>query len=121
VAISRCDCAGLRILLGLALLMATWFALTPSPIPLPTDFFADKWAHLATYLLLAFLVDASWPETGFDWRKWAALVGYGVSIELIQSLIPNRMFSLADVVANIAGIALYAFLVLPMLRARSIR
>ena len=121
MAISRCDTAGFRLLLGLALLIATWFALTPQPVGLPQVPFADKWAHIATYLLLAFLADASWPEREFDLSKWALLLGYGLLIELIQSQIPTRFFSLADLAANAAGIALYAFLVFRALRAQGIR
>jgi VanZ family protein len=121
MAISRTDTLGLRLLLGLALSLATWFALTPQPVTLPEVALADKWAHLATYLLLAFLVDASWPEPGFDWRKWGFLLAYGILIELIQVQLPNRFFSLADIVANATGIALYGFLIVPLLRACGIR
>ncbi len=119
--ISRCNTVGFRLLLGLALLIATWAALTPQPVALPAIPLADKWTHLATYLVLAFLVDGSWPERGFDAPKWLALLLYGVAIELIQSQIPNRFFSPADVVANAAGIALYGLLVFRVLRARGIR
>lgn len=119
--ISRCDCAGFRLLLGLALVTATWFALTPQPVALPDIALADKWAHLLSYVVLAFLVDASWPEQGFDLRKWAFLFGYGVLIELIQGQIPNRFFSLGDIAANAAGIAVYAFALQRALRLGGIR
>lgn len=119
--ISRCNAAGFRIMLGLAMLIATWAALTPQPMQLPTLPFADKWTHLATYLVLSFLVDASWPERGFDAPKWGALLAYGLLIELVQTQIANRFFSLADLAANGVGIALYAFVVLRTLRARALR
>lgn len=121
MAIARADALGPRLLLGLALVLATWFALTPQPVTLPEVALADKWAHLATYLLLALLVDASWPARGFDLPKWGFLLGYGILIELIQTQVPNRFFSLADIAANAAGVALYAFLILRLLRARGIR
>jgi len=107
---SRTNATGFQLLFGLALLTAAGFALTPEPVALPQVALADKWAHLATYLLLAFLADASWPERGFDGQKWVLLLGYGVLIELTQSQIPNREFSLADMLANASGIALYSFL-----------
>lgn len=119
--ISRCNTVGFRLTLGLALVIVTLFALTPQPPSLPPVPLADKWAHLATYLVLAFLVDVSWPERGFGPAKWGFLLAYGILIELLQSQIPNRLFSLADVVANAAGIALYAFVVFRMLRARGVR
>ena len=119
--ISRCNRAGYQLMLGLALLIATWAALTPQPMALPDVPLVDKWAHLLTYLVLAFLLDASWPVSGFDWRKWLFLLGYGLMIELIQSQIPNRFFSIGDLFANAGGIALYALLSLPVLRMLRLR
>lgn len=119
--ITRCDCAGYRLMLGLALVITTWLALTPQPAPLPAVPLADKWAHVAAYLLLAFLADASWPERRFDWPKWGALMVYGIAIELMQSQIPNRFLSLGDIVANGTGIAAYGLLVSPALKALRLR
>ena len=107
---------GVRLLFGLALVVATLFALNPAPAGLPGIPFADKAAHLVTYLLLAALVDAGWPQTGFTWRKWLLLLLYGLAIELVQSTIPSRVFSLADLAANLACVALYVFALAPMLR-----
>lgn len=121
MAISRCNRAGARLMLGIALLLASWAALTPNPMPLPDGPQMDKLAHLLTYVVLALLADFSWPDRGFDLPKWSALLSYGILIELIQSQVPNRMFSLADLVANAAGIALYAFLFARILRAKGLR
>ncbi|MCB1774517.1 MAG: VanZ family protein [Gammaproteobacteria bacterium] len=107
--ISRCNREGFRLLLGLALVVATWLALTPQPVPLPDAPLSDKWAHLLAYLVLAFLADASWPDRRFTAPKWSGLLLYGIAIELLQTQIPNRVFSIGDIVANGAGIALYAF------------
>jgi VanZ family protein len=81
----------------------------------------DKLAHMATYLVLAFLVDTSWPERGFGLPKSVFLLGYGVLIELLQMQIPHRLFSLGDLAANLAGIVLYAFLIKRLLRPHGIR
>lgn len=113
--------AGFRLLLALAVTVTTWASLTPDPIPLPEGPQMDKWAHLAAYVVLALLVDFSWPDRGFDLSKWAGLLGYGIAIELIQSQVPNRMLSIADLAANTAGIALYAFLILRTLRVLGLR
>jgi VanZ family protein len=107
---------GVRILLGLAVLLATYFALNPGPVGMPGLPFGDKAAHLATYVVLAALVDAGWPDTGFTPRKWLVLLLYGLAIEAVQSTIPSRDFSLADMAANLAGVALYALAVAPILR-----
>jgi VanZ family protein len=119
--ITPCNCAGIRLLLGLALLITTWLSLTPQPMPLPDVALADKWVHLLAYVILGFLVDASWPERGFNAPKWLFLIAYGLAIELIQSQIPNRFLSIGDLLANIAGIAVYAFVLLPMLRGQRLR
>jgi VanZ family protein len=113
---SRRTWPGVRVLLGLALLLATFFALDPAPAGMPSIPFADKAAHLVTYLVLAALIDAGWPETGFTLRKWLVLLLYGFAIEVVQSTIPSRDFSLADVAANLAGVALYVLAVSPLLR-----
>lgn len=109
------NCAGIRLIFGLALTITTYVSLNPQPAALPDIVGADKGAHALTYLGLAFLADASWPDRQFDWRKWGGLFAYGLLIELIQSQIPNRLFSVGDLAANAAGIALYGFLVLPLL------
>lgn len=119
--ISRCDSAGFRLLLGLALVISTWLALTPRPIELPPDQLLDKAAHLLTFALLSLLVDASWPQRGFGVVKWAPLLAYGAAIELLQSQIPNRSAETADLVANALGIALYGFMLLRALRASGFR
>ena len=103
-------------MLVVALTLASWFALTPHPVDLPDGPQMDKWAHLATYVVLAFLADISWPQRKFDLRKWGFLLAYGLAIELIQSQVPNRMFSLADIAANATGIALYVFPVRRLMR-----
>lgn len=121
VAITRCDSAGLRILLGLALLMGTWLSLSPAPLPLPEVALADKCAHLVAFVLLAFLIDGSWPERGFDLPKWGSLLGYGVLIELLQTQVPNRVLSLGDIFADAAGLLLYGLVLLHGLRATRIR
>ena len=111
----------LRLTLGLALLTTTWLSLRPQPAPLPDVAFADKWAHALTYLLLAALIDASWPNRSFDIRKWGTLFAFGLLIELVQSQIPNRMFSIGDLVANAAGMLFYAALILRAMRVWNIR
>ncbi len=121
MAISRCNAAGFRLILGLALLTTTWLMLTPRPMALPDFDWADKLSHALAFMGLAFLADASWPERGFDWPKYLPLALYGIVIELIQQSIPNRFFSVGDIAANIAGLLLYGALLLTLLRRLQIR
>jgi VanZ family protein len=116
---SRRNLTTIRFLLGLTLAITIYLSLSPQPAPFPDVAFADKWAHALTYFLLAFLVDASWPERAFDMRKWGSLFAYGLTIELIQSQIPNRLFSIGDLAANAIGLALYGLVLLWLLRRAS--
>lgn len=102
-----------RLGLVLALLLATWMALTPSAPEMPGQ--SDKLVHLLTFAALAFLADFAFPRRGFDAGKFLPLLGYGLGLELLQSTLPLRYGSTADLLADAAGLALYALL-LPLLR-----
>ena len=108
-------------MLGLTLTLVTWLALTPQPVPMTPGLMLDKWSHLLAFLILAFLADASWPDRPFNLGKWGFLVAYGIALELIQMQIPNRVFDGADIVANVLGVGLYAFVVIRLLRATGYR
>jgi VanZ family protein len=117
--LSRCDCAGVRLLLGLALVVSMALSLSPQPVALPDVSMIDKAAHLLTFALLALLVDAGWPGRRFGLREWLALLAFGAIIELLQSQIPGRVMSLGDLAANAAGIGLYALVFGRLLRLRA--
>lgn len=112
--ISPCNTVGARLVLGLALLIITSLALTPTPGDVQQSI-NDKLGHTLAFLLLAFLVHASWPLIKFNWRQVSALLGYGLALEIAQYFIPNRDFSMLDMLADFAGIALYILLI-PLLR-----
>ena len=86
--VSPCNAAGARLALGLALLVITGMALTPTPgeVQLSVN---DKLGHAMAFLLLGFLSHASWPEIKFGWRQVSALIGYGLTLEFIQYLFPT--------------------------------
>ena len=112
--VSRCNAAGARLALGLALLIITSMALTPTPGEVQQSV-NDKLGHAMAFLLLAFLSHASWPAIRFGWQQAGALLGYGLALEVIQYFIPNRYFSLLDLAADLAGIVLYILLI-PFIR-----
>lgn len=106
--------SGYRSALFLAVVAITWLATTPLQVPVVEDIH-DKVNHIAAFLVLAWLFDLSFPARRFGWAKAGTLLGYGVLIEVVQYFLPYRSFSLLDIVADGAGIAIYAIL-LPALR-----
>lgn len=87
------------LLLGLGL----WSALTSPPAGMVS--LNDKFVHIAGFM--AFMV---WFSGVFERRHWPrvalALAGYGLLIELLQSLTPTRQAEGLDLVADLAGILL---------------
>jgi VanZ family protein len=107
--ISRCNSAGFRIILGIALLLITWQSLVPNPVP-AAELVGDKALHALGFLLLGFLADAGWPDLPFDWRKYVPLGLYGLGIEGLQSLVPGRVASLGDLIADGTGLLVYGLI-----------
>lgn len=89
------------------LTFATWIALRPITAE---EWFSgqDKLLHFAAYASFYLWGGASFPDA--RWRLPAALLAYGVAIELLQALTPYRTMSFADVVANALGLVLGAVL-----------
>ncbi len=94
---------GARLILGLALLIITWMALTPMPEILQENI-NDKVGHALVFLFLAGLAHAGWPDHGFGWRHGLWLLAYGIGLECAQYFVPGRFFSVADMLADLAGI-----------------
>jgi len=99
-----------RLLLLLALVVNTY--LTTTQLSPTLEQVNDKLGHILAYFALALLADLSFPTISFGWRKWLPLMLYGLGIELIQSQIPYRQFSVLDLVANGGGLVIYAFVTL---------
>lgn len=66
----------------------------------------DKLMHAGAFAVLAWLAlgVAAGPLSAAAWMAGLAVAGW--LIECLQSLVPDRGFSWADIVANLAGIAL---------------
>jgi len=95
-----------RALLAVLLVAITWLALIPAPPKVITTGW-DKSNHALAFASLAFSsVWAVWQRP----RQWiwlaAALVGYGIGIEIAQSFLPPREADWHDVVADSVGIAI---------------
>ncbi|WP_257274395.1 MULTISPECIES: VanZ family protein [unclassified Endozoicomonas] len=95
---------------GLLLAMISIVVLSLLPLDkVPLTDVNDKLQHLAAFLLLGFLIDASLPSQSFNLSKVSGLMAYGLLIELLQLQTEYRFFSWADLIADLAGIILYFF------------
>lgn len=68
----------------------------------------DKIMHLAAFFLLALFADYAFPRSRFGWFTVLPLLGYGLAIEIMQFFLPHRSFSVTDMAADAAGLAIYA-------------
>jgi VanZ family protein len=107
--------AAARLFLLAAVATITWLAVTDRPPPL-VESVPDKLNHFAAFAVLGLLADYAFPATRFGAAKILALAGYGVAIEAVQTLLPHRQGSLVDLVADAAGIGLYALCAPVLLR-----
>ncbi len=80
----------------------------------------DKWRHFVAYGALGYAL--AYAAVDWDVNPWlvagvviSITIGYGVGIELIQSVTPHRYFSLGDAYANAFG----GLLVTPFYLGRS--
>ncbi|MCW7551419.1 VanZ family protein [Endozoicomonas gorgoniicola] len=95
-----------RVSLAIALITMTILGLIPTE-QIPLSDWNDKAQHIIAFLILTFLVDASWPETELNWKKALALLGYGLLLEVLQGFTDYRELSGLDLLADAAGIGLY--------------
>lgn len=71
----------------------------------------DKVGHFIAFAGLSFLFDFAFALAKI-WGIVAALI-YGILVELIQSTLPNRQASIADIVADMTGCLVYYFVFKP--------
>jgi VanZ family protein len=95
-----------RWLLVLALLSITWLALAPNPSPDAIEHL-DKLKHVAAFAVLAALGAAAWPSLASPWPIFLGLLLYGGLLEWLQSLLPTRFASVADLAADALGLLLF--------------
>ena len=95
-----------RVSLAIALITMTILGLLPVE-KIPLSGWNDKLQHIFAFLVLTFLMDASWPDTELNHRKVLALLGYGLTLEVLQRFTGYRHFDWYDLLADAAGIGLY--------------
>lgn len=93
-----------RICLAISVIAILFLATTSQDYPIPSAP-SDKVNHLIAFLELTLLVRLSWPGLPLGIVALSAL-GFGLVIELLQAPLPYRDFSLWDLLADSAGIAL---------------
>jgi VanZ family protein len=67
----------------------------------------DKVGHLGSFFCLSYLTYLAFKPKWY-WLS-LSLAGYAILIELVQSRLPYRSASVGDVIADIAGVALFYF------------
>ena len=94
-----------RIALGGLALWIAGLALTPDPPP-QVDTGWDKANHVLAFAALGWVArGAAGPATDAAWRWVAAVMVYGVLIEILQTQVPGRHGEMADLLADAVGLA----------------
>mgnify|MGYP005841635317 CR=1 FL=1 len=93
-----------RAILILSAMAILYLATTNDPYPIPSAS-SDKLNHLLAFIELTIASRLAWPGLS---RVWIILgvMAFGLAIELIQAQLPYREFSLLDLAADGAGIAI---------------
>ncbi len=94
----------------LFLFFCSYLSLTPAP-PTVMLSFSDKLLHSVGYMALYLSCSVAYPQSILTIRKLTLLLSYSIMIEVFQHFIPNRGFSLFDILANACGLILGLILV----------
>ena len=81
-------------------------SLKPHVVPHIDFHYADKLMHSLAYLWLAFLPFAGFTLTRNVLMASLMMIPLGVGLELAQTLIPDRVASISDVIANSLGVGI---------------
>lgn len=92
-----------RVALMISVLAVIYLATTSQAYPVPASA-NDKANHFIAFLELTLLAFLAWPGARLLYIVPPVLL-FGFLIELTQSFLPYREFSLMDVVADAAGVA----------------
>lgn len=104
------------------LAVCTWLALIPEPPDNPVFRLGDVILHGAAFTYLTFALMLV--QTAGKRREirsmalvaFAALLGYGLFLEFVQSFIPERTAELKDILVDTAGIVVGLALAVPLAR-----
>ena len=91
------------------MVLGIWVATKKLDFPPDVDL-NDKIIHAVVFFGFALLVDLASSRKPFWLWKGLPLLVYGIGIEVVQYFAPFRSFSVADMVADFAGILIYFIL-----------
>lgn len=91
-----------RTLFCISIASITWLGFTSEPYPIPSAA-SDKVNHLLAFMELAILTRLGWPALRL-FIPLLVLTGFGLALELGQSMTPWRDFSLLDLLADAIGV-----------------
>lgn len=92
-----------------ALAAIAWASLVPQETRPQTGFW-DGWEHLAAYFVLGITGLIAYPTARHRLIVIAAIILYGISLEIVQGVLPGRVPGIVDAIANSIG-AGFAYLV----------
>ena len=69
--------------------------------------YADKLKHMSAFFMLSLLLNRASSTLKHRIRNMIALLFFGIFIEVVQLYFPHRESSVADVIADFAGIVLF--------------
>lgn len=94
-----------RLVFLAALIVLGAVSLLPQEV-LPQTGLWDKWEHLLAYLVLGLCGFVAFPEKRHRLPVLFFILAYGAALELLQGVVPGRVPSLYDAVANSIGAGL---------------
>ena len=109
-----------KVLFFIALALLTLVCLIPLSGPAFEINNIDKLYHFSAYLILAFVFERGFVHL-FKYGGVLMLIGYGILVEFAQGQTEFRTMSIADIVANSAGVIFYLVIVLTIQRLVSKR
>ncbi len=100
-----------RIAFVIYALLVLWASLRTGGGPQPIEHF-DKVMHLGFYGVFTIIAAGCSGDKKTFIRLSLFITGYGILMELMQSFVPSRFMSLADIMANTSGILIVVLIVL---------
>jgi VanZ family protein len=105
-----------RFILAVTIAIISWQATIQNGIEATPVENGDKILHFLAFGALALLLDYSFSRNRFGAVKIISLILYGLALEVVQSFLPYRSASAADLFADILGISTYACVIPPLKR-----
>ena len=87
-----------------SLLLIVYYSLQPLPEIANQTRYLDKIVHMFSYLWLAILLFIYLKNSKMNLLIVLFLIFMGIALEIFQSYIPGRIFSVPDIIANILGV-----------------